>query len=172
MKFKEIIFACLLVSTIVVLSSCATIVNDSHIPVDFVFEDGSEGECKFQNKRGSWTCDMPCKGVLIRRSDDNLVYNCTTAEGRELNGAVQSQVEGGKMAASVIFWDLGITDAITDKHRRYQNNVIIPMEEGKSMLISEKGTSTEEAPKEEEKTNEVEKNTGNDDDYEYRATVQ
>lgn len=29
------------------------------------------------------------------------------------------------MTASVIFWDLGITDAITDKHRTYQGNVVI-----------------------------------------------
>lgn len=119
------------------LCSCATIVNDSHIPVDFVFEDGSKGECSFKNKRGEWSCDMPCKGELIRRSDDNLVYNCKTVDGKELNGAVQSRVEGGKMAASVIFWDLGITDAITDKHRRYQNNVIIPVTEGKTELITE-----------------------------------
>ncbi len=34
-------------------------------------------------------------------------------------------VEGEKMAASIIFWDLGITDAITDKHRTYQGNVVI-----------------------------------------------
>ena len=169
MKFKQIVFSCLMFGALVVLSSCATIVNDSHIPVDFVFEDGSEGECKFTNKRGSWACDMPCKGTLIRRSDDNLVYNCSTTDGKKLNGSIQSQVEGGKMAASVIFWDLGITDAITDKHRRYQNNVIIPTQEGKSMLISEKGTSAEEAPKEEEKTDEEVKNSGNDDDYEYKA---
>ena len=159
----------ILASAITLLIGCASIVNDSHIPLDFVFEDGSEGECKFQNKRGSWTCDMPCKGVMIRRSDDNLVYNCTTVDGKELNGAIKSQVEGGKMAASVIFWDLGITDSITDKHRRYQNNVIIPMEEGKSMLISDKGTTEEETPDKEEKTDEAEVNTATDDDYEYRA---
>jgi len=118
-------------------SGCATIVNDPNIPIDFVFEDGSEGECTFKNKRGEWSCDMPCKGVLIRRSDDNLVYNCSTVDGKKLQGAVKSRVEGGKMAASVIFWDLGITDAITDKHRRYQSNVIIPVKEGQNILISE-----------------------------------
>jgi len=31
------------------------------------------------------------------------------------------------MAASVIFWDFGITDAITDKHRTYQGNLVIPV---------------------------------------------
>lgn len=168
MKFKEIILACFLVCMVSVLCSCASIVNDSHIPLDFVFEDGSTGACEFKNKRGAWSCEMPCKGVMIRRSDDNLIYNCTTAEGKELNGAVKSHVEGGKMAASVIFWDLGITDSITDKHRRYQNNVIIPVEEGKTVLISDQGTKTEEASVEEEKTNE-EESTGTDDDYEYKA---
>jgi len=29
------------------------------------------------------------------------------------------------MAASVFFWDFGITDAITDKHRTYQGNIVI-----------------------------------------------
>lgn len=32
------------------------------------------------------------------------------------------------MAASVIFWDFGITDAITDKHRTYQGNVVISIQ--------------------------------------------
>ena len=44
------------------------------------------------------------------------------------------------MAASVIFWDLGITDAITDKHRTYQGNVVIPVQpkadEGESDVTS------------------------------------
>jgi hypothetical protein len=31
------------------------------------------------------------------------------------------------MTASVIFWDLGKTDTITDKHRTYQGSVVIPV---------------------------------------------
>ncbi len=62
---------------------------------------------------------------MIRRSDDALVYDCTTEDGREASGSIRSEVEGEKMAASVIFWDLGITDAITDKHRTYQGSVTI-----------------------------------------------
>lgn len=62
---------------------------------------------------------------MIRRSDDALIYDCTTLDGREANGSIRSEVEGEKMTASVIFWDLGITDAITDKHRAYQGNVVI-----------------------------------------------
>jgi len=35
-------------------------------------------------------------------------------------------MEGGKIAASVFFWDLGKTDSITDKHRTYPASFVIP----------------------------------------------
>jgi hypothetical protein len=56
-------------------------------------------------------------------------------------------MEGGKMAASIIFWDLGITDAITDKHRTYQGNVIIPVPKLDGNTASEEpnGTALSEA---------------------------
>lgn len=107
--------------------SCATIVNDPMIPITFTFSDGSAGKCNFKNKRGSWDSEMPASGVMIRRSDDALVYTCETTDGRVSNGSIRSEIEGEKMAASVLFWDLGITDAITDKHRKYQGNVVIPI---------------------------------------------
>ncbi|MGA0840788.1 MAG: hypothetical protein ACO3Z6_05155 [Pseudomonadales bacterium] len=107
------------------LTGCATIVNDPMIPLQVNFSDGSDGECEFRNKRGMWTTPIPTNSVLIRRSDDALVYDCKTSDGREVKGMLRSEVEGEKMAASVIFWDLGITDAITDKHRTYQGNVVI-----------------------------------------------
>ncbi len=109
------------------VSGCATIVNDPMIPVAVTFSDGSAGECEFKNKRGVWESEIPTTGVLIRRSDDALLYNCSTDDGREATGSIRSEMEGGKMAASVVFWDLGITDAITDKHRTYQGNVVIPI---------------------------------------------
>jgi hypothetical protein len=64
---------------------------------------------------------------MIRRSDDALIYDCTTNDGRRSNGSIRSEMEGGKLAASVVFWDLGITDSLTDKHRTYQGNVVIPV---------------------------------------------
>ncbi|MEZ5542811.1 MAG: hypothetical protein R3F42_12320 [Pseudomonadota bacterium] len=109
------------------LSGCATIVNDPYIPLAVSFSDGSAGKCNFRNKRGVWPADIPSTNIMIRRSDDALVYDCTTADGRTVTGSIRSEIEGGKMAASVIFWDLGITDSITDKHRTYQGNVVIPI---------------------------------------------
>ena len=114
-------------SGVLAFTGCATIVNDPYIPLAFTFVDGSAGKCDFSNKRGTWSSEMPATNVMIRRSDDDLVYNCTTEDGREATGSVQSKREGGKTAASIIFFDFGITDAITDKHRTYQSDVIIPV---------------------------------------------
>ena len=127
MDFKSQGILCCSLLAATVLSGCATIVNDSNIPLTFSFSDGSAGECTFKNKRGSWTSSIPSQSVMIRRSDDALTYNCKTDDGRESNGSVRSEMEGGKLAASVVFFDFGITDAITDKHRTYQGNVVIPV---------------------------------------------
>ena len=99
------------------LSGCATIVNDSHIPLTVSFSDGSTGQCNFHNKRGSWSSQIPTSTIMIRRSDDSLDYDCTTEDGRKATGFIRSEMEGGKLAASVVLLDFGITDSITDKHR-------------------------------------------------------
>lgn len=123
--FKPVYSATILAATL--LTGCATIVNDANIPLTISFSDGSSGECVFKNKRGTWTSQIPTQNVMIRRSDDALVYDCETEDGRDSNGSIRSEMEGGKLAASVVFFDLGITDAITDKHRTYQGNVVIPV---------------------------------------------
>ena len=43
------------------------------------------------------------------------------------SGTVRSEMEGEKLAASVVFLDLGITDSITDMHRTYQGNIVLPV---------------------------------------------
>jgi len=115
----------------VLLSSCASIVNDANIPLTFSFSDGSEGECKLDNKRGRWNVELPGT-VMIRRSDDALKYDCETEDGRESAGSIASTMDAAKFGASVLFIDLGITDAITDKHRDYQRNVVIPVKKSKT----------------------------------------
>jgi len=115
------------VSALMLLTGCATMVNDPNIPLSVSFSDGSSGKCTFTNKRGAWTSAIPTQGVMIRRSDDALVYDCETQHGSEAHGSIKSETEAGKLAASVVFFDLGITDAITDKHRTYQGNIVIPV---------------------------------------------
>ena len=125
MRFRNQVFVA--ASAVYLLSGCATIVNDSHIPLVVSFSDGSTGQCTFKNKRGTWTSEIPTTGVMIRRSDDPLVYDCTTEKGMASTGTVRSEIEGEKLAASVVFLDLGITDAITDMHRTYQGNIVLPV---------------------------------------------
>ena len=130
------------------LSGCATIVNEPNIPLTVSFSDGSAGECNFHNKRGSWSSQIPTSTIMIRRSDDSLIYDCTTEDGRIATGYIRSEMEGGKMAASVIFLDLGITDAITDKHRTYQSDIVIPVLRG-GVIGKESVESEESEPSQE-----------------------
>ena len=108
------------------LSSCATIVNDPNTPVSLSFSDGSDGTCNLNNKRGAWSGKVPGT-FMIRRSDDMLRYNCKTDTGKTGVGGIASSMEGAKLGASVLFFDLGITDAITDKHRTYSPSFTIPV---------------------------------------------
>jgi len=145
-------FRFLAVGTIVYLSGCASIVNDANIPLAVSFSDGSYGVCTFRNKRGAWQSAIPTTSVMIRRSDDALVYECSTEDGRTVTGSIKSEIEAAKLGASVLFLDLGITDAITDKHRTYQGNLVIPIPQKKS-AVSQSNSASLAAANNETQTN-------------------
>jgi len=63
---------------------------------------------------------------MVYRSDDNLRIRCKTTDGREATASVPSTI-GAKIVASAVFLDLGITDAITDKHREYPASFVVPV---------------------------------------------
>lgn len=105
------------------ISGCASLVNDSYIPIKFSFSDESTGQCQCRNKRGEWIVTVP-GSVMIRRSDDNLKYICETSDGRTTIGEVHSGVELSKIG----LLDFGMTDSITDKHRTYLRSVVVPIE--------------------------------------------
>ena len=112
--------------TLVFLTSCATIVNDAEVPVTLTFSDGSSGSCKLSNKRAQYQVDIPGT-QMVRRSDDALKFDCKTVDGKTAFGSIPSEIEDAKLAGSVVFFDLGITDSITDKHRTYTPNFTIPV---------------------------------------------
>lgn len=118
------------------LFGCASITNDAYVPIAFSMSDGSEAECVMTNKRGRWTVEVP-DSEMIRRSDDALMYDCETRDGRTATGAIQSTI-GAKIVASAVFIDLGITDAITDKHREYPASFVIPI---KATQVAESSAS-------------------------------
>ena len=107
------------------LVGCASLTNDSFVPMAISFSDGSSGTCQLTNKRMSINAEIP-GSPMIRRSDDNLQFNCTTEDGRQAFASVPSTM-GGKIVASAVFLDLGITDAITDKHREYPASYVVPV---------------------------------------------
>ena len=69
---------------------------------------------------------LTARAPIIRRSDDNLQLNCMTDDGRKAIASVPSSM-GGKIVASAVFLDFGITDAITDKHREYPASYVVPI---------------------------------------------
>jgi hypothetical protein len=111
---------------IAAISGCATLTEDAMTPIAFSFSDGSSGNCKLQNKRGAWMTAMPAT-MYVRKSDDALVYDCNTEDGRQAAGSIASTM-GAKIIASAVFIDFGITDAITDKHREYPQSFVIPIQ--------------------------------------------
>ncbi|MFQ6006517.1 MAG: SHOCT domain-containing protein, partial [Woeseia sp.] len=107
--------------------------------------DGSAGECELTNKRGAWTAEIPAT-ISVRKSDDALKYQCETKDGRRAVGSIESEM-GAKIVASAVFLDLGITDAITDKHRRYTASFVIPVppKEGESENSTDSSTDSDSA---------------------------
>lgn len=116
-----------LLAALVGLTSCSSIVNESHLPINLSFSDNSGGECALRNKRESYQTQIPAS-VLVRRSDDPLVYDCTTSDGRKANGSINSKV-GQTMAGNIIFGGgIGaVIDANNDMHREYPGSFVIPV---------------------------------------------
>ena len=114
-------------ATAFIITGCATIVNDAMVPVALSFSNGESGSCNLTNKRFAVSTNIPAS-VMVRRSDDGLRYDCTTKSGKKSFGSIKSEIEAEKIGASVLFIDLGITDAITDKHRTYPSNFVLPVQ--------------------------------------------
>ena len=109
------------------MNGCATLTNDAHQQINFK-GPGCKGKgvvCTASNKRGLWRVQIPGTEA-IRRSDDVLRLDCEDKKGNRYQEAIPSRL-GGKIVASAIFLDLGIVDAITDKHREYPPQIMIDM---------------------------------------------
>ena len=122
---KRLLIAVITASTV----GCATLTEEAMTPIALSFSDGSDGQCNLTNKRGAWPTPIPAV-VSVRKSDDALKYQCKTEDGREALGSIESSM-GAKIVASAVFIDFGITDAITDKHRKYAESYVIPIAKAK-----------------------------------------
>ena len=113
-------------SVLVIVSGCATIVNDPTVPVALSFSNGESGTCTLTNSRASYSVELPTT-QMVRRARSPLAYDCKTSKGKTAVGIIPSSMEGGKIAASVVFFDMGITDSITEKGRTYPASFVIPV---------------------------------------------
>lgn len=124
-RMKQILMLTAGAGMTLLFSSCATLTEDAMTPISMSFSDGSNGSVVLQNKRGVWQSELPAT-ISVRKSDDILKYDAKTTDGRAAVGSIPSEM-GGKIIASAVFLDFGITDAITDKHRRYPASYVIPI---------------------------------------------
>ena len=124
---KNITKAIALSAAAIVLSGCATIVNDPTVPLALSFSNGQSGQCTLSNTRASYQVNIPST-TNVRRARSPLNYSCTTSSGSTAAGSIPSSMEAGKVGASVLFLDLGITDSITEKGRTYPASFVIPVQ--------------------------------------------
>ncbi len=54
-------------------------------------------------------------------------HGFTEEDGRTAVGAIPSTL-GARIIASAVFLDFGIVDAITDKHRKYPDSFVVPIQ--------------------------------------------
>ena len=113
--------------SVLLFAGCSSIVNDSHVPMALSFSDNSAGECSLKNKRENYKTSMPAT-ISVRRSDDALVFDCKTVDGRVASGSIPSEF-GGMMAGNIILGGgIGaLIDAESDKHRNYPSSFVIPV---------------------------------------------
>lgn len=74
MYLKKLAISLLFISAFLA-TGCATLTNDSHVPVTLSFSDNSSGTCTLSNKRMSIDVDVPGT-AMVRRSDDILKIDC------------------------------------------------------------------------------------------------
>ena len=91
------------------------------------FSDNSAGECSLKNKCENYKTSIPAT-ISVLRSDDALVFDCKTVDGRLASGSIPSEF-GGMMAVNIILGDgIGaLIDAELDKHRNYPSSFVIPL---------------------------------------------
>ncbi len=122
---KHKMFSITVAISLLMMSSCATLTNDPNQQIQFIGMNCGEKKisCNMSNKRGSWSVELP-GSAMIRRSDDSLRVECSDEDNNRYLMSAKSSI-GAKIVASAVFLDLGIVDAITDKHRIYPEQVLV-----------------------------------------------
>lgn len=122
----------ILIATMSVLTTgCASMLNDANTPVNLSLSSGERGRCELYNNSGTWMSDVP-GSVSVRRSNDDLTYNCTSDGDKKTSGAIKSTISPA-VIGNVIFGiaaPIGVLiDVSSNKHRKYPDSYVIPESE-------------------------------------------
>ena len=80
---------------------------------------------KYSIGKPKFLLDLAC-GTGLFAQEIRRIYPTIICDGKTAVGSIPSEM-GAKIVASAVFIDFGITDAITDKHRTYPTNFVIPV---------------------------------------------
>ena len=122
--------ACL--AAVAVLSGCATVMQGNEGENVMVHTEGCPvgTKCTLSNKKGSWGVEPP-GSVSVHKSDDTLHVRCRTPSGREVSGALDSEMTGTIFGNIILGGGIGaIVDANTDAHRKYGDAITIRCQGG------------------------------------------
>ena len=111
----------------VTTAGCATFTNDPYQLVQFVapYCGNKKIECTATNKRGAHEFSPPAL-VRIQRSDDDLNVVCKMKDTTQLlpKDKVRSRMQGSIYELAFAL-DLGIVDAVKDRHREYPDPIVL-----------------------------------------------
>lgn len=122
------------------LTGCATIVKDKSDTVTILTPNCPAGtSCKISNKKGSWVVQTP-NTITVPKSDDSLLVICSTPDGREISGSLESK-DGGMIWGNILFGGIigAVVDARTDASRDYGDSIVLPLCEANADETSETG---------------------------------
>ncbi len=122
----------LMLVTICLQSSCASMVNGSHqdLTVETVNDTASsKTECVIKNEEGTWNARSNST-VSIHRDGNSMEIQCSNELQTGMN-SIEPKFNGGLLAADFIYLDLCIIscviDGVTNAFYEYPSGVTVPM---------------------------------------------
>lgn len=134
-------------STLVLLSGCASIIEGSTTRVNVLTQDNKPASCNLKNERGAWSALTP-GSATIKRSKTDLNISCTDqATGAKGSKVVESDTEtwifGNLLFGGIIG---GIVDFSTGSAWDYPKDITVPMQTPTSPAAQTPGAAPQAMP--------------------------
>lgn len=126
-NFLSQITHCFLVSFMLLLSGCASIITGDSEDIAISTTPESGAKCEVSNSRGKWQVASTPQTITVKRSSSNLVVQCSkngSTGARSISTSIKSTAAGNLLLGGVI--GAGV-DAATGAAFDYPDNIIVAM---------------------------------------------